>query len=153
MLQVLVTKLTSTTTRTAAENQQYRKLAKALLVLFPLLGITYVLTISVPTDGSPVVFFIRSIRDALISTQVSAGPQILAILRIFVLEISLTYPRVNRSSFLQGFIVSIFYCFFNMEVRTALRHNFRIFCEKRRIGTKRQRLSSTKEAAGCENVR
>ncbi|XP_022911145.1 diuretic hormone receptor-like [Onthophagus taurus] len=45
---VLITKLRSATN---VETQQYRKAAKALLVLIPLLGITYILMIMGPTQG------------------------------------------------------------------------------------------------------
>ncbi|XP_071446236.1 diuretic hormone receptor-like [Hetaerina americana] len=45
---VLITKLRSATN---AETQQYRKATKALLVLIPLLGITYVVVIAGPTHG------------------------------------------------------------------------------------------------------
>lgn len=67
MLQVLITKLRSANT---AETQQYRKATKALLVLFPLLGITYLMAIIVPDLGDWTTF-VRYGRDFLIGFQVS----------------------------------------------------------------------------------
>ncbi|KAL1138095.1 hypothetical protein AAG570_009790, partial [Ranatra chinensis] len=48
LFQVLITKLRSANN---VETQQYRKATKALLVLIPLLGITYILLIAGPTEG------------------------------------------------------------------------------------------------------
>lgn len=64
---MLITKLRSANT---AETRQYRKASKALLVLIPLLGITYLVVLTGPNDG-----FGRSVFDVcralLLSTQVS----------------------------------------------------------------------------------
>ncbi|XP_022903075.1 diuretic hormone receptor-like isoform X2 [Onthophagus taurus] len=60
IMYVLITKLRSANN---AETKQYWKAAKALLVLMPLLGVTYIITISVPTT----VF--NYIRAVLLSTQ------------------------------------------------------------------------------------
>lgn len=65
---VLITKLRSANT---LETQQYRKAAKALLVLMPLLGVTYVLTIIGPTTDPPTSNVFDYIRAVLLSTQVS----------------------------------------------------------------------------------
>ncbi|XP_063983563.1 diuretic hormone receptor isoform X2 [Diachasmimorpha longicaudata] len=62
---VLITKLRSTT---SAETQQYRKATKALLVLIPLLGITYVLVLTGPTEG-PMADLFAYVRAALLSSQ------------------------------------------------------------------------------------
>lgn len=64
---VLITKLRSANT---LETQQYRKAAKALLVLKPLLGVTYVLTIAGPTAGSTGNIFDYT-RAVLLSLQVN----------------------------------------------------------------------------------
>ncbi|XP_054276672.1 calcitonin receptor-like protein 1 [Macrosteles quadrilineatus] len=62
---VLITKLRSANT---LETQQYRKAAKALLVLIPLLGTTYILVIAGPSTGlsANIHAYVRAI---LISTQ------------------------------------------------------------------------------------
>lgn len=65
-LQVLITKLWSTTN---AETQQYRKASKALLVLIPLLGVTYVLVLTGPTEGQVANAFSYT-RAAFLSSQV-----------------------------------------------------------------------------------
>lgn len=62
---VLITKLRSAQT---VETQQYRKAAKALLVLIPLLGITYVLLMDGPHEGVSGNIY-GSVRAILISTQ------------------------------------------------------------------------------------
>ncbi|XP_073970041.1 diuretic hormone receptor-like isoform X2 [Rhodnius prolixus] len=62
---VLITKLRSSNN---AETQQYRKATKALLVLIPLLGVTYILFIAGPTEG-PYAYLFSYIRAFLLSTQ------------------------------------------------------------------------------------
>ncbi|XP_026669696.1 diuretic hormone receptor-like isoform X2 [Ceratina calcarata] len=62
---VLITKLWSATN---AETQQYRKATKALLVLIPLLGVTYVLVLAGPTEGQVANAFFY-VRAALLSSQ------------------------------------------------------------------------------------
>ncbi|XP_045026799.1 diuretic hormone receptor isoform X6 [Daphnia magna] len=85
---VLITKLRSAN---SVETQQYRKGSKALLVLIPLLGLTYVLVIAGPTEGLIAIYF-SHIRAVLLSTQ--------------------------------GFLVTLFFCFLNTEVRNTLRHHW-----------------------------
>lgn len=65
--QVLITKLRSANT---VETRQYRKASKALLVLIPLLGITYLVVIAGPNEGVGSYIFIVA-RAILLSTQVS----------------------------------------------------------------------------------
>lgn len=67
MKQVLITKLRSANT---VETRQYRKASKALLVLIPLLGITYLVVLAGPTDGVGKNIFVVA-RAFLLSTQVS----------------------------------------------------------------------------------
>ncbi|XP_047112101.1 diuretic hormone receptor-like [Schistocerca piceifrons] len=62
---VLITKLRSANT---VETQQYRKATKALLVLIPLLGITYILMIAGPTEGFSAEIYLY-LRAVLLSTQ------------------------------------------------------------------------------------
>ncbi|XP_049823809.1 diuretic hormone receptor-like isoform X2 [Aethina tumida] len=62
---VLITKLRSANT---VETQQYHKAAKALLVLMPLLGITYIITIYCPPNSEWTIPITR-IRCVLLSTQ------------------------------------------------------------------------------------
>ncbi|XP_076227925.1 diuretic hormone 44 receptor 1 isoform X2 [Nomia melanderi] len=62
---VLITKLWSATN---AETQQYRKASKALLVLIPLLGVTYVLVLMGPTEGQVANAFYYT-RAVLLSSQ------------------------------------------------------------------------------------
>ncbi|EEC09757.1 hypothetical protein IscW_ISCW007036, partial [Ixodes scapularis] len=62
---VLITKLKAATT---AESQQYRKAAKALLVLIPLLGVTYILVIWKPTQKEARAIF-TYLQVALLPTQ------------------------------------------------------------------------------------
>jgi corticotropin releasing hormone receptor 1 len=64
--QVLITKLRSANT---IETRQYRKASKALLVLIPLLGITYLVVITGPESGVFSNIF-AVIRATLLSTQV-----------------------------------------------------------------------------------
>lgn len=67
---VLITKLRSANT---VETQQYRKAAKALLVLMPLLGVTYMLMITTPPGEAYIMTMFYYGRAVLLSTQVSAN--------------------------------------------------------------------------------
>jgi len=62
---VLITKLRATNN---AETQQYRKATKALLVLIPLLGITYILVITGPAEGVSATIY-DYVTAVLLSTQ------------------------------------------------------------------------------------
>ncbi|XP_050092484.1 diuretic hormone receptor isoform X2 [Anopheles aquasalis] len=62
---VLITKLRSANT---VETRQYRKASKALLVLIPLLGITYLVVLAAPADGLISDIFAIA-RALLLSTQ------------------------------------------------------------------------------------
>lgn len=63
---VLITKLRSANT---VETRQYRKASKALLVLIPLLGITYLVVLAGPNEGVGSYIFVVA-RAFLLSTQV-----------------------------------------------------------------------------------
>lgn len=65
--QVLITKLRSANT---VETRQYRKASKALLVLIPLLGITYLVVLAGPNEGVGSNVFAVA-RAFLLSTQVN----------------------------------------------------------------------------------
>lgn len=67
VFKVLIIKLRSAN---SAETKQYRKAAKALLVLIPLLGITYLVVMAGPNEGVGKYIF-ANIRALLISTQAS----------------------------------------------------------------------------------
>jgi 7 transmembrane receptor (Secretin family) len=64
--QVLITKLRSANT---AETRQYRKASKALLVLIPLFGLTYLIVLYGPNEGIGKKIFDIA-RALLLSTQV-----------------------------------------------------------------------------------
>jgi hypothetical protein len=64
--QVLITKLRSANT---AETKQYRKASKALLVLIPLFGLTYLIVLYGPAEGIGKKIFDFA-RAFLLSTQV-----------------------------------------------------------------------------------
>ena len=66
-MQVLITKLRSANT---AETKQYRKASKALLVLIPLFGLTYLIVLYGPNEGIGKKIFDIA-RALLLSTQVS----------------------------------------------------------------------------------
>lgn len=66
--QVLITKLRSANT---LETEQYRKATKALLVLIPLLGITYLLVLWGPNDESWFAHAFDYTRALMLSTQVT----------------------------------------------------------------------------------
>lgn len=66
VLKVLIIKLRSNNN---VETRQYRKATKALLVLIPLLGITYLVVMAGPAEGLGKYIF-AIIRALLISTQV-----------------------------------------------------------------------------------
>lgn len=54
------------------ETRQYRKASKALLVLIPLLGLTYLVVMAGPNEGVGSHIFVIA-RAFLLSTQVSLG--------------------------------------------------------------------------------
>lgn len=70
---MLIIKLRSANT---AETRQYKKATKALLVLIPLLGITYLVVLMVPQDDSVSSNLFTYLQAFLISTQVSRSQSI-----------------------------------------------------------------------------
>ncbi|XP_067631932.1 diuretic hormone receptor isoform X2 [Eurosta solidaginis] len=95
---VLITKLRSANT---LETRQYRKASKALLVLIPLFGVTYLIVLFCPGGEGITQNVFENLRVFLISTQ--------------------------------GFSVSLFFCFFNSEVRQALRHRLERWRDNRHL--------------------
>ncbi|XP_073812334.1 diuretic hormone 44 receptor 1 isoform X2 [Musca autumnalis] len=63
---VLITKLRSANT---LETRQYRKAAKALLVLIPLFGITYLVVLAGPSEAGVMSHMFAIVRAVLLSTQ------------------------------------------------------------------------------------
>ncbi|XP_050056958.1 diuretic hormone receptor-like isoform X3 [Aphis gossypii] len=101
---VLITKLRSAN---SAETQQYRKASKALLVLIPLLGVTYILTMVGPTESGTYANYYSYGRATLLS--------------------------------MQGFMVAIFYCFVNSEVKNTFKHHLDRWNEERNLRTRGSR--------------
>ncbi|XP_050523260.1 diuretic hormone receptor-like isoform X2 [Daktulosphaira vitifoliae] len=97
---VLITKLRSAN---SAETQQFRRASKALLILIPLLGVTYILTMCGPSGNNIYANFYIYGRALLLS--------------------------------MQGFIVAIFYCFVNSEVKNTLKHHFIRWNDARNLRT------------------
>ncbi|OAD55647.1 Diuretic hormone receptor [Eufriesea mexicana] len=105
---VLITKLWSATN---AETQQYRKASKALLVLIPLLGVTYVLVLTGPTEGQVANAFSYT-RAVLLSSQVMQQQK--------------------------GLFVALFYCFLNTEVQNTVKHHIERWTTARDLDTERR---------------
>ncbi|KAL5288155.1 CRHR2.2 family protein [Megaselia abdita] len=101
---VLITKLRSANTQ---ETRQYRKASKALLVLIPLLGVTYILLIFGPT--------IEPDHQHLFGKSYE-------VLRAFLIST-------------QGFSVALLYCFLNSEVKQAVRHRLQTWNDSRHISS------------------
>lgn len=69
--QVVITKLRSSASAAQEHDHQNWKAAKALLVIIPLLGITYLFTISGPSDPTTMAYYIfQHVRAFLLSIQV-----------------------------------------------------------------------------------
>lgn len=84
-MQVLIIKLRSANTN---EARQYRKASKALLVLIPLFGITYLIILTGPTEGvSSYIFAIA--RALLISTQVIYTKHIINLLKLIAQHLNI----------------------------------------------------------------
>lgn len=130
---VLITKLRSANT---VETRQYHKASKALLVLIPLLGITYLIVIYGPESGVQSHIF-AILQALLLSIQVSHTSA----------QKSFTFKRDNGTfdskfisfstlqSKLKGFSVALFYCFFNTEVRQAVKHRLNRWRDRRNLSS------------------
>lgn len=126
--QVLITKLRSKQT---AETRQYRKASKALLVLIPLFGLTYLIVLVPPTSDGLEKRIFEIARAVLLSTQVS-----LMRLERLILVINLF------CSIKQGFSVALFYCFLNSEVRRALKNYINRWRDENNIRRSRKTQSN-----------
>ena len=69
---MLITKLRSTN---SVETQQYKKATKALLVLLPLLGVTYILVLTPPTEDGLLAQVFAYLQPIINSTQVGQQHQ------------------------------------------------------------------------------
>lgn len=76
-LKVLIRKLRSANN---LETRQYHKAAKALLVLIPLFGITYLLVLAGPSDDGLPRHLFAILRAFMLSTQVSTLNYLMEIL-------------------------------------------------------------------------
>lgn len=96
--QVLITKLRSANT---AETRQYRKASKALLVLIPLFGLTYLIVLYGPNEGMGKKIFDIA-RALLLSTQVSTltnlPHEIFIVIETFIQWFSIKLPTCTISS-------------------------------------------------------
>ncbi|GLH07593.1 Diuretic hormone receptor, putative [Gryllus bimaculatus] len=159
---VLITKLRSANT---PETKQYRKATKALLVLFPLLGITYILMMQGPMEGVAGDVF-RNTRALLVGLQAYDGT-----VPMFPAHGGAEYPAASHEllvedivcdrivlrariyggavSFVfccvQGFTVALFYCFLNTEVQNTLRHRLERWRESRAVGGERRNTVSSRD--------
>ncbi|XP_059084966.1 diuretic hormone receptor-like [Tigriopus californicus] len=90
---VVITKLRSSASAAQEHDHQNWKAAKALLVIIPLLGITYLFTISGPSDPTTMPYYIfQHVRAFLLS--------------------------------IQGFAVTLPYCFLNTEIRNVVKNHW-----------------------------
>lgn len=68
IMTVVICKLRSETTE---RHRQHWRAVKALLVIFPLLGICYIITLVGPTEGTPGHWVFQHVRALLLSLQVN----------------------------------------------------------------------------------
>lgn len=105
-IKVLITKLRSANT---VETRQYHKASKALLVLIPLLGITYLVVLAGPNEGMGLHIFAIA-RALLLSTQVNASSNVYiyeyctSIARLYLLAISNDFIRQGNMCTFIGFL-------------------------------------------------
>ncbi|GLH07592.1 uncharacterized protein GBIM_13057 [Gryllus bimaculatus] len=135
---VLITKLRSANT---PETKQYRKATKALLVLFPLLGITYILMMQGPMEGVAGDVF-RNTRALLVGLQAYDGT-----VPMFPAHGGAEYPAASHELLVEdiGFTVALFYCFLNTEVQNTLRHRLERWRESRAVGGERRNTVSSRD--------
>ena len=68
--QIVICKLRSENTASESHTRQHWGAAKALLVIFPLLGISYIITLVVPPQGATGHRVFQYVRALLLSLQV-----------------------------------------------------------------------------------
>lgn len=110
---VLITKLRSANT---VETRQYRKASKALLVLIPLLGITYLVVLAGPNEGVGSYIFVVA-RAFLLSTQVNCPLIVIHSVALFLCQSCFHFVlflscfiRIFLFIFLRLFLPSCFVC-------------------------------------------
>lgn len=115
IIRVLITKLQATHSN---EPSQYRKAVRAVLVLVPLFGLHFLLTISLPNAGH-------------------------------CIAIDLYYYFGHLIDGLQGFIVSLIFCYFNGEVMNLLKRSYN---RHRLMSDPRGRFLNSKTSASTQNI-
>lgn len=132
---MLITKLRSANT---VETRQYHKATKALLVLIPLLGITYLIVLYGPDEGFKSHIF-SILQALLLSIQVSSreiGLQIIKVSSWCTRKYNFfNFPISTFFSSSKGFSVALFYCFFNTEVRQAVKHRLNRWRDRRNLSS------------------
>ncbi|KAI1230182.1 hypothetical protein IHE44_0010145, partial [Lamprotornis superbus] len=144
IVRILMTKLRASTT---SETIQYRKAVKATLVLLPLLGITYMLFFVNPGEDeiSRIVMvlhagflpspFTRDVKEPILADASSC----------FCPFPKPDIPKPQsyfKAPALGGFFVSVFYCFLNSEVRSAVRKRWHRWQDKHSIRARVARAMS-----------
>ncbi|XP_033220435.1 diuretic hormone receptor-like isoform X4 [Belonocnema kinseyi] len=135
---VLITKLRSANN---VETQQYRKASKALLVLIPLLGVTYVLVLAGPEEGQVANVFTHS-RAFLLSSQ---GLSVALFYCFLNTEVQNTVRHhFNRWSTARNLGTDRrYYNNWSPRSRTeSIRHCFRLYCQPTDRDRKRESIAS-----------
>lgn len=104
---MLITKIRSTK---SAETHNYKKATKALLVLIPLLGITFSLDMINPSSTGLLVNIYKFSKVVIISTQVNTTIIIirLSIIYLFEYRLSIIYP-FERTLYTMYFFLYFFF--------------------------------------------
>ena len=110
--------------------------AKALIIIVPLLGITYLVTIVGPSEpDTPLETIFILTRNVLLSFQV-------------ILFLFLTINHVIH----KGFIISLPYCFLNSEVCTIIKNHWRRWWMIKDIGQPHKSARNFLGVEGFNNI-